>query len=122
MTTAKTVGASSTNEMSWHSINWKKAHHIVSRLQARIVKAKQEGNHGKVRALQWILTHSFSAKVLAIRSVTRNKGKKTPGVDGETWNTPKKKASAVHQLKRQSYKASPLRRVYYMRRMERNVL
>ena len=87
MTTAKTVGASSTNEMSWHSINWKKAHRIVNRLQARIVKAKQEGNHGKVRALQWILTHSFSAKVLAIRSVTRNKGKKTPGIDGETWNT-----------------------------------
>ena len=112
MTTAKTVGASSTNEVSWHSINWKKAHRIVNRLQARIVKAKQEGNHGKVRALQWILTHSFSAKVLAIRSVTRNKGKKTPGVDGETWNTPEKKASAVHQLKRQGYKASPLRRVY----------
>lgn len=62
--------------------------------------------------MQWILTHSFSAKVLAIRSVTRNKGKKTPGVDGETWNTPKKKASAVHQLKRQGYKASPLRPVY----------
>lgn len=112
MTTVKTVGASSSNEMSWHSINWKKAHRIVSRLQARIVKAKQEGNHGKVRALQWILTHSFSAKVLAVRLVTRNKGKKTPGVDGETWNTPKKKANAVHQLKRQSYKASPLRRVY----------
>jgi len=44
--------------------------------------------------------------------VTRNKGKKTPGVDQETWNTPQKKASAVHQLKRQNYKASPLRRVY----------
>ena len=98
--------------MSWHSINWKKAHRIVNRLQARIVKAKQEGNHGKVRALQWILTHSFSAKVLAIRSVTRNKGKKTPGIDGETWNTPEKKASAIHQLKRQGYKTSPLRRVY----------
>ena len=44
--------------------------------------------------------------------MTRNKGKKTPGVDGETWNTPEKKASAVHKLKRHGYKASPLRRVY----------
>ena len=69
MTTATTVGASSTKEVSWHSINWKKAHRIVNRLQARIVKAKQEGNHGKVRAL--LPAHSFSAKVLAIRSVTR---------------------------------------------------
>ena len=39
MTTVATVGASSTNEVSWHSINWKKAHRIVNRLQARIVKA-----------------------------------------------------------------------------------
>ena len=44
--------------------------------------------------------------------MTRNKGKKTPGIDGETWNTPEKKASAIHQLKRQGYKTSPLRRVY----------
>ena len=112
MTTATTVGANSNKEVNWHSINWKKAHRIVNRLQARIVKAKQEGNNGKVRALQWILTHSFSAKVLAIRLVTRNQGKKTSGVDGEVWNTPAKKASAVQQLKRHGYKASPLRRVY----------
>ena len=71
MTTATAVGANSNKEVNWHSINWKKAHRIVNRLQARIVKAIWCGNHGKVRALQWILTHSLSAKVLAIRSVTR---------------------------------------------------
>lgn len=112
MTTAKTVGAGSIKEVDWHSINWKKAHRNVRRLQARIVKAQQEGNTGKVRALQWILTHSFSAKALAVKRVTQNQGKNSPGVDRITWSTPEKKADAIKSTGRQSYKASPLRRVY----------
>jgi len=39
----------------------------VRRLQARIVKATQEGKRGKVKALQRLLTHSFSGKALAVR-------------------------------------------------------
>src|SRR3974390_3947353 len=67
---------------------------------------------GKVRALQRLLTHSDSGKVLAVRRVTENNGKKTPGVDGEIWNTPEKKTQAVHALKRRGYQSQPLRRVY----------
>jgi len=44
--------------------------------------------------------------------VTENAGKQTPGVDGEIWDTPEKKARAVHALKRNGYRAQPLRRVY----------
>jgi RNA-directed DNA polymerase len=40
-----------------------------------------------VKALQHLLTHSFSAKVLAVKRVTENQGKRTPGVDGELWDT-----------------------------------
>jgi RNA-directed DNA polymerase len=56
----------------------------VRRLQARIVKAIQEGRMGKARALQHLLTHSYSGRVMAVDRVTSNAGKKTPGVDGET--------------------------------------
>jgi len=42
--------------------------------------------------LQRLLTHSYSGKVLAVRRVTENTGKRTSGVDGEIWNTPEKKS------------------------------
>ena len=45
------------------------------------MKATQEGRWGKVKALQHLLTHSFAAKALAVKRVTENKGKDTPGVD-----------------------------------------
>ena len=59
-----------------------------------------------------MLTRSFAAKVIAIRRVTENRGKNTPGVDRETWNTPKLKWDAINQLSRKGYKPKPLRRVY----------
>jgi RNA-directed DNA polymerase len=65
-----------------------------------------------VRALQRLLTHSYSGKVLAVRLVTENDGKETPGVDREIWDTPEKKAQAVHELKRRGYQPQPLRRIY----------
>jgi len=67
----------------WQSIDWAKANRIVKSLQRRIVAAIKQGRWGKVKSLQWILTHSFSAKVLAIRRVTENTGSRTSGVDGQ---------------------------------------
>jgi N-terminal domain of reverse transcriptase len=43
-------------------------------LQARIVKATQEGRWNKVKALQWLLTHSHSGKAIAVKRVTENQG------------------------------------------------
>lgn len=96
----------------WHSIDWQKVHADVRRLQVRIVKATQQGRWGKVKALQRLLTHSYSGKALAVRRVTENQGKRTAGVDRETWSTPEKKATAIHALRQRGYKAQPLRRVY----------
>jgi RNA-directed DNA polymerase len=76
------------------------------------VKATQAGRWGKVRALQHLLTHSFSGKALDVRRVTENQGKRTPGVDGVTWDRPKQKADAITQLRHRGYHALPLRRVY----------
>ena len=96
----------------WHAIDWESANHHVRRLQARIVKATQEKRWGKVKALQRLLTHSFSGKALAVRRVTENQGKNTPGVDKVIWNTPHKKINAVYSLRQRDYHPRPLRRIY----------
>src|SRR6266487_4517935 len=85
-----TAGASFHGVTDWHDIDWKSVSHTVRRLQARIVQATKEKRWGKVKALQRLLTHSFSGKALAVRRVTENQGKNTPGVDKVTWNTPQK--------------------------------
>jgi RNA-directed DNA polymerase len=112
MTTAKAVGAVSSEAAEWYAINWQAIHRNVRRLQVRIAQATKSGRWGKVRALQHLLTLSYSGKVLAVRRVTENNGKKTPGVDKEIWDTPEKKTQAVHALKRRGYQPQPLRRVY----------
>lgn len=84
----------------------------VKKLQVRIVKAQQTGRHNKVKALQWLLTHSISAKILAVKRVTENKGRNTPGIDNIIWKTDKQKCEAVGELRRTGYIAEPLRRVF----------
>ena len=106
------TGASFHGVTDWHAIDWKSAHRNVRRLQARIVKATQEKRWGKVKALQRLLTHSFSGKALAVRRVTENQGKHTPGVDKITWNTPHKKINAIYALRQRGYHPQPLRRIY----------
>lgn len=71
------LGASSTSA-NWDAIDWQPIEANVRRLQMRIAKATREGRWGKVKALQWLLTHSFSAKLLAVRRVVRA----TDGVTG----------------------------------------
>jgi RNA-directed DNA polymerase len=112
MTVAVATGAASREPQAWHAINWRKAHREVRRLQARIVKATQAERWGKVKALQRLLSRSYSAKVLAVKRVTENEGKRTPGVDGVLWDTPQKKAHAVQTLHQRGYRPQPLRRVY----------
>ena len=53
------VGALSTHPTAWQGINWPACYKNVERLQARIVKATKEEKMGKVKAIQWVLTHSF---------------------------------------------------------------
>ena len=120
MTTVKTVGATSSEAAEWYAIDWQTIHRNVRRLQVRIVQATKASRWGKVRALQRLLTHSYSGKVLAVRRVTENNGKKTPGVDQEIWKTPEDKTRAVHALKSRGYQSQPLRRVYIPKSDGRN--
>ena len=110
--TGTDAGAVSRVENEWDSINWNAAHQNVRRLQMRIVQATKEGRWGKVKALQRLLTHSLSGKALAVKRVTENQGRKTAGVDGETWTMPSQKAKGIHRLQQRGYRPKPLRRVY----------
>ncbi len=113
MTTAAIppIGASS-KAANWGAINWRAVERQVRRLQMRIAKATREGRWGKVKALQWLLSHAFSAKLLAVRRVTCNPGRNTAGIDGVVWKTDAQKLHAATSLQRRGYRPQPLRRVY----------
>ncbi|MFT3814976.1 MAG: group II intron reverse transcriptase/maturase [Acidovorax sp.] len=101
-----------TNWGHWHGIPWQDVHQVVGRLQARIVKAAKAGDWRNVKRLQRLLTRSNSAKALAVKRVTENQGRKTPGIDRQTWSTPDDKWQALGSLNHQGYKPKPMRRVY----------
>lgn len=109
---AKPLTGASSSSRQWESIDWKSAEAEVYRLQMRIAKAIREGRYGRAKSLQWLLTHSFHAKLIAVKRVVQNKGSKTPGVDKVIWTTPQQKLKAVQSLKRRGYKTLPLRRIY----------
>ena len=116
MTTAQAVGALRNESVCYHQINWRQCHQNIRRLQARIVKAVKEERWGKVKSLQRILTHSFSAKAIAVKRVTENRGKKTPGVDGTTWLTTAAKGEAILALNNKGYRPLPVRRIHIPKR------
>ena len=78
----------------------------------RIAKAVREGRWAKVKVLTYLLTRSLAAKLLAVRRVTSNKGRRTPGIDGILWKDAKDKINAVLHLTRRGYHPQPLRRIY----------
>jgi RNA-directed DNA polymerase len=108
--TAVRAGAPIDDAKKWSSINWKEAQRQVRRLQMRIAKAVKEHRWNKVKALQHLLTHSFNAKLLAVKRVTSNKGKNTPGIDGVLWKGVRAKRRAACSLCRRGY-----RRIYVPR-------
>jgi RNA-directed DNA polymerase len=104
-------GASSPASI-WDAIDWRPLIECVQRLQMRIAKATREGRWGKVKALQWLLTHSSSAKLLAVRRVASNPGRNTAGVDGIVWKTAGQKLRAARSIRRRGYRPQPSRRIY----------
>ena len=110
--TAIRAGALINDAKNWKSIDWNYARREVRRLQVRIAKAVKENRWNKVKVLQYLISRSFYAKLLAVKRVTSNKGKKTPGVDGVLWQGARAKGRAVYSLRRRGYKPQPLRRIY----------
>ncbi|MGI4758575.1 MAG: reverse transcriptase N-terminal domain-containing protein [Janthinobacterium lividum] len=112
MKAEQSAGAASDVSCHWREIDWRSVTGEVRRLQVRIAKAVETGRWGRMRALQRLLTTSRSGKLLAVRRVTENQGRKTPGVDGESWDNPEKKMAAVGTLRGRGYRPMPLRRIY----------
>ncbi|RMS04931.1 hypothetical protein ALP74_200302 [Pseudomonas coronafaciens pv. garcae] len=59
---------------NWHQIDWCRVQRTVRAMQIRIAKACKNSNWRKVKALQRMLTRSTSARLLAVRRVTENRG------------------------------------------------
>src|ERR1035438_4934709 len=104
---ASSSGAPVPSEWAWLQADWDHITTQVNRLQVRIAKATQAGRWGKVKALQRLLSRSRSGKILAVKRVTENRGKSTPGVDGKVWSTPAAKFKGMLSL-RQDRKSTRL--------------
>jgi RNA-directed DNA polymerase len=98
--------------LRWEVIDWQKVEAFINKIQTRIAKAMVRGNKKLVRELSRMLTHSYYAKLWAIRKVTSTRGKRTAGIDNEKWDSPAKKYRAVSKLEKKGYQAKALKRVY----------
>ncbi len=92
-------------KLHWIDVDWKTVEERVNRLQTRIAKAVKQGTWYLVKRLRYLLTHSFYAKLLAVKRVTQNRGKRTAGIDGAKWITPNSKMNAAIRLSDTKYKA-----------------
>ncbi len=116
MQPAHAGSAASRGVNEWDQIHWRIVHDRVRGLQTRIAQATRDQDWRRVKALQRFLINSFSAKALAVKRVTENDGKRTPGVDGELWATPEAKWQAIQRLDSRGLRPQPLRRVYIPKR------
>jgi RNA-directed DNA polymerase len=106
-----TAGAGLRPRWHWHQSNWRRAHRNGHRVPIRIVQAAQEGKRRTVWAVHHMLTRAWSGRAVAVKRVTTNRGKRTPGVDHVTWDTPAQQAQAVADLQHHSGRSLPLRRI-----------
>lgn len=85
---------------NWNDLNWRKIYASVKILQSELVVAYKNKDWVKVHFIQEKLAMSFDARCIAVRKVTVNDGKKTPGFDNIVWNNPIKKISGYKRTSR----------------------
>lgn len=108
----KKMCATTDTRLRWEEIDFKKAEKRVKKLQRRIAEAYKEKKYNIVKNIQHLIIHSFSAKALAVKSVTTNKGSNTPGIDEIVWKSNEDKINAIYSLNRRGYKSNTLKRIY----------
>lgn len=94
---------------------WKTSYVQVWKLQVCIAKVAKNEQWHRVKALQYLLTKSFTAKVMAIKHVTENTSKKTLSVDSVMWNKPEKKCNEIGVMKQKGYRPKPLHWIYILK-------
>ena len=100
--------------LDWDAIRWRPQEARVQRLRQRIFKATQAGDLKQVRNLQKLMLRSRANTLVSVRRVTqRNKGRHTPGVDGQVALTAEARADLAMLLHRQGGpgRALPVQRV-----------
>ena len=118
--TVRTVGSrTAPNDRSlpptvWSQVDWKRAERRVQNLRSRIFRAAKEQRWKHVRHLTKLLLRSYANVLVSVRRITQvNRGRHTPGIDGERVATPEERARLVDDLRQyQAWKATPVRRVY----------
>lgn len=65
----------------WNSLNWDQIERTVHDLQSKIYLAAKARDLTTIRNLQTILINMYEPRLLAVKIVTTNRGKNTPGID-----------------------------------------
>jgi RNA-directed DNA polymerase len=97
----------------WSQVDWKQAERRVQNLRSRIFRAAKAQGWTHVRHLTKRLLRSDAHVLVSVRRITQgNRGRQTPGIDGERVTTPEGRARLVDDLRQyQPWKATPVRRV-----------
>jgi RNA-directed DNA polymerase len=97
----------------WNTIRWKEWEQLLPENQNSLVIATKRGDVKEIKRIQYKMVRMFALRALAVRKVTSNRGKRTPGVDGEKWLRSEQKMKAVEALKDLShYRPQPVKRVW----------
>lgn len=100
---------------NWSELDWKLINHNVKRLRERIYQASDVKNFRKLRNLQRLMLKSNSNILFSIKKVGTNSGRSTPGIDGETLDTPEMKLQLFYEIRERGYmgfEPKPSRRIY----------
>ena len=94
----------------WDEVKWSRLRVDLQEIQNNIYFSCLEGNYKKARNLMRSLVRSQTAKMLAIHSIThKNKGKFTPGIDGNTYKTSEaRKLLSQEEFNYKKYKFQPV--------------
>ncbi len=83
----------------WSSLDWKRVERNVFNLQKRIYKATKAGQHRRAKKLAKLLSRSKTTIILSVRRITQdNSGKRSTGVDGKKYKTPKQRKGLVEKV------------------------
>jgi RNA-directed DNA polymerase len=104
----------------WDEINFSQRERNVRQLQGRIFSASKKGDKKRVKNLMKLLARSWSAKILAIYTITqKNKGRLTPGIDGKVYLTSKDRMElSKEKFDYRTYRFQPVLRRYIPKEQE----
>ena len=102
---------------AWYRLPWKVYERQLLDMQFKIAESYISGNLRRTRKLIEELTKHEAAISIAVKRVTAKTSRRTPGIDGITWETPSKRLEGRRWLRHQinnldSYKTQGVKRVW----------